>query len=137
VVSPSDLLASALFNRFYRIELPAYLGFFSGKRSVPIITAGAALFFGAILSICWLSDRRGIADFSVWSASGNPVEAFALYGLVERLLIPFGLHHIWNVPFQMVSGQYLDPNTADRHWRNRALRRRRSHRWKFGGRIFI
>ena len=46
------------------------------------------------------------------AASGNPAAAFALYGVVERSLIPFGLHHIWNVPFFFEVGQYVDPATG-------------------------
>jgi len=105
-------VAAGLFNRFYRIELPAYLGFFSGKRSVPILTAGAAIVMGAVMSVCWPPIGNAISSFSTWTAKGNPAEAFALYGFVERLLIPFGLHHIWNVPFFFESGTYLDPNTG-------------------------
>ncbi len=103
------LIAASLFNRFYRIELPAYLGFFSGKRSVPILTAGAAIFLGLVLSVVWQPVGHGIDVFSHWAAASNPGEAFALYGFVERLLIPFGLHHIWNVPFFFEVGQYTDP----------------------------
>ena len=53
-----------------------------------------------------------IDDFSRWAASENPALAFALYGVVERALIPFGLHHIWNVPFFFEVGQYVDPATG-------------------------
>jgi glucose PTS system EIICB or EIICBA component len=106
------MVAAALFNRFYRVELPSYLGFFNGKRAVPILSAGAAIVFGAILSVCWTPIGHGLQNFSTWAASGNPMEAFAIYGLVERLLIPFGLHHIWNVPFFFQTGQYLDPSTG-------------------------
>lgn len=106
------IIAAVLFNRFYRISLPPYLGFFSGKRSVPIITAAAAVLFGLVLSVCWWPIGSGIHDFSRWAASGNPELAFAIYGLVERLLLPFGLHHIWNVPFFFESGRYVDPVTG-------------------------
>ncbi len=106
------MIAAMLFNRYYRIQLPSYLGFFSGKRSVPILTAGAAVVFGMILSFCWPPIGRGIHDFSQWAAAGNPAAAFTIYGFVERLLIPFGLHHIWNVPFFFESGQFVDPSTG-------------------------
>lgn len=106
------LIAAFVFNRFYRIELPPYLGFFSGKRSVPIITAFAALVAGLALSIIWPPIGGGIQSFSHWAAAGNPGAAFSLYGFVERLLIPFGLHHIWNVPFFFESGTYIDPKTG-------------------------
>ena len=105
-------VAAILFNRFYRIQLPPYLGFFAGKRSVPIITAGAAVATGIILSLVWPPIGDMINKFSRWAASGNPAAAFALYGVVERSLIPFGLHHIWNVPFFFEVGQYVEPLTG-------------------------
>ncbi|MFL5493527.1 MAG: PTS glucose transporter subunit IIBC [Gemmatimonadales bacterium] len=105
-------IAAMLFNRFYRVQLPAYLGFFAGKRSVPILTAFAAVFAGIGLSLVWPPIGRAIDHFSHWAAAGNPALAFALYGVVERSLIPFGLHHIWNVPFFFEVGQYVDPATG-------------------------
>lgn len=106
------IIAAGLFNRYYRLQLPPYLGFFAGKRSVPILSAGAAVLLGGLLAVCWPPIGAGIHDFSIWAASGNPAAAFSLYGFVERLLIPFGLHHIWNVPFFFESGHYLDPKTG-------------------------
>jgi PTS system glucose-specific IIC component len=105
-------VAAILFNRFYRVQLPAYLGFFAGKRSVPILTAFAAVFTGIALSLIWPPIGQAIDRFSHWAASENPGTAFALYGVVERSLIPFGLHHIWNVPFFFEVGQYLEPGTG-------------------------
>ncbi len=105
-------LASYLFNRFYKINLPPYLGFFSGKRFVPIITAFAAIILGSILSVIWPPIGGAINSFSHWAANENPAMAFSLYGVVERALVPFGLHHIWNVPFFFESGEYVDPNTG-------------------------
>ena len=105
-------VAAILFNRFYRVQLPAYLGFFAGKRSVPILTAFAAVFTGIALSLIWPPIGQVIDRFSRWAASENPAIAFALYGVVERSLIPFGLHHIWNVPFFFEVGQYLDPESG-------------------------
>ncbi len=105
-------IAAALFNRYYRIELPSYLGFFAGKRFVPIITAFAAIGTGIVLSFVWPPIGAGIKAFSHWAAESNPALAFSIYGVIERLLIPFGLHHIWNVPFFFEVGSYLDPNTG-------------------------
>jgi len=105
-------LAGILFNRFFRVQLPPYLGFFAGKRSVPILTACAAVVVGIVLSLVWPPIGAVINRFSRWAASGNPALAFALYGVVERSLIPFGLHHIWNVPFFFEVGQYVDPSTG-------------------------
>jgi PTS system glucose-specific IIC component len=76
------------------------------------MTAFAAIVAGIILSFVWPPIGRGIDVFSRWAASGNPAIAFALYGVVERSLIPFGLHHIWNVPFFFEVGQYVDPATG-------------------------
>jgi PTS system glucose-specific IIC component len=101
-------LAAALFNRFYHITLPAYLSFFAGKRFVPIITALAAVVLGVALSVVWPPVQRGIDAFSHWAAVSDPRTAATLYGLVERLLLPFGLHHIWNVPFFFEMGTFTD-----------------------------
>jgi PTS system glucose-specific IIC component len=106
-------IAAALFNRFYRIELPPYLGFFAGKRFVPIVTALAAIVVGIVLSFVWPPIGRRISAFSHWAAEGNPSVAFALYGVVERALLPFGLHHIWNVPFFFEVGTFVNPSTGE------------------------
>src|SRR5436190_9913678 len=106
------LIATAVFNRFYGIKLPSYLGFFAGKRSVPIITAFAVILAGAVLSFIWPPIGRGIESFSNWAVHGRPALAFTIYGVVERALIPFGLHHIWNVPFFFHAGDFTDPNTG-------------------------
>ncbi len=105
-------VAAILFNRYFRLKLPPYLGFFAGKRSVPILTAFAAVITGIALSFVWPPIGHAIDEFSHWAAAGNPSVAFALYGVVERALIPFGLHHIWNVPFFFEVGQYLEPDTG-------------------------
>ncbi|AHG60032.1 PTS glucose transporter subunit IIBC [Buchnera aphidicola] len=101
-------ISAYMFNKFYRIQLPEYLGFFAGKRFVPIISGLSAILIGLILSIIWPPIGHGIQIFSKWAAYQNPILAFALYGLVERALVPFGLHHIWNVPFQMQIGEYTN-----------------------------
>ena len=106
------LIAARAFNRFYKIQLPSYLGFFAGKRSVPIITAFEVIIVGALLSFIWPPIGNGIKAFSNWAAHGQPALAFTLYGVIERSLIPFGLHHVWNVPFFFQAGDYLDPTTG-------------------------
>lgn len=105
-------VAGILFNRYFRLVLPPYLGFFSGKRSVPILTAFAAIIVGIVLSFVWPPIGARIDSFSRWAATGSPAIAFAIYGVVERALIPFGLHHIWNVPFFFEVGSYIDPATG-------------------------
>lgn len=105
-------LAAWMFNRYYRITLPAYLGFFAGKRFVPIVTAIGAIVLGAVLSVVWPPIGGVIKAFSQWAAVSDPRTAATVYGFVERLLIPFGLHHIWNVPFFFEAGSFLDPTTG-------------------------
>jgi len=101
-------LAAAMFNRFYKISLPPYLAFFAGKRFVPIITALGAILLGAVLSVVWPPIQNGINVFSHWAAVGDPRMAATVYGFVERMLVPFGLHHIWNAPFFYEIGSFTD-----------------------------
>jgi PTS system glucose-specific IIC component len=100
------LVAAELFNRYHAINLPTYLGFFGGKRFVPIVTSLAACVVAAILSFIWPPIGAGIAAFSEWAAYQSPEVAFGIYGIVERSLIPFGLHHIWNAPFFYEVGEF-------------------------------
>jgi glucose PTS system EIICB or EIICBA component len=106
------LIAAWVFSRFYKVQLPAYLGFFAGKRSVPIIAAFAVIVAGVILSYIWPPIGNGINAFSHWAVHGQPALAFFIYGVVERALIPFGLHHVWNVPFFFQAGEFVDPSTG-------------------------
>ena len=107
------LIAAAAFNRFFKIKLPSYLGFFAGKRAVPIITAFAVILAGAVLSFVWPPIGRAIDRFSHWAVHERPALAFTIYGLIERALIPFGLHHVWNVPFFFQAGEFTDPATGN------------------------
>lgn len=105
-------VAAYLFNRFFRIKLPQYLGFFAGKRFVPIITAFAAIGLGILMSFIWPPIGGLINRFAQAAAEGQNVPiTVAIYGFVERLLIPFGLHHVWNVPFFFQIGSFVDPIT--------------------------
>ncbi|SET35293.1 glucose-specific PTS transporter subunit IIBC [Thorsellia anophelis] len=97
-------IAAWSFNRFYNIKLPDYLGFFAGKRFVPIMTGFLSLFMGILLAILWPPIGTSIKVFSDWASEGNPVLAFGMYGLIERSLLPFGLHHIWNAAFFYEAG---------------------------------
>ncbi len=101
-------VAAWAFTKFYRIQLPTYLGFFAGKRAVPIITGFLSIFLGLILSVIWPPIGHLIDVFSDWAANRNPIFAFGVYGVVERTLIPAGLHHIWNVPFFFEAGSCID-----------------------------
>ncbi len=107
------LIAAFLFNKYYRIQLPPYLGFFAGKRFVPIVVAFAAIALAAVLAVIWPPIGAGIRDFGDWAAYGNPAAAVTIYGVVERMLLPFGLHHIWNVPFFFEVGSFVNPETGE------------------------
>lgn len=93
------IIAGALFNRYYRIKLPPYLGFFAGKRFVPIVTAFAAIALGIALGFIWPPIGSFIETTANNVITTNAPIAVFIYGLVERALLPFGLHHIWNAPF--------------------------------------
>lgn len=109
------IIAAALFNRYYRIQLPPYLGFFAGKRFVPIVTAGSAIILGVVLSFLWPPVGNAIKAFSDWATQENTTLAVFIYGVVERSLIPFGLHHIWNVPFYFEMGSFDVPGGGVAH----------------------
>ncbi|CAL4323167.1 PTS system glucose-specific EIICB component [Buchnera aphidicola (Eriosoma lanigerum)] len=102
------LISSYIFNLCHHIQLPEYLGFFAGKRFVPIASGLASIILGIILACIWPPIGSMIKQFSSWAAYQNPLVAFGIYGIVERALVPFGLHHIWNVPFQMQIGEYTN-----------------------------
>ncbi len=100
-------ITANLYNRYYNIQLPPYLGFFGGKRFIPVVTSVAAIFAGIILAFVWPPIGQVIQSFSNWASHENPALAFTLYGIGERSLIPFGLHHILNAPFFFETGTYI------------------------------
>lgn len=89
------LVAALLFQRFYRTKLPPYLAFFGGRRLVPILTAFAGLLLGVVFGLAWPPIGAGINDIGTWLVSRGALGA-ALFGVANRLLLPFGLHHIIN-----------------------------------------
>ena len=92
------VMASWLHNRFYKIELPQYLGFFGGSRFVPIITSFGAIILGTIMYFVWPLFQNVIFSVGdVVNATGYVGTFF--YGFILRLLGPFGLHHIFYLPF--------------------------------------
>ncbi|MER2496526.1 PTS glucose transporter subunit IIBC [Vibrio neptunius] len=101
-------IAAWSFNRFFKIQLPEYLGFFAGKRAVPIITGFLAIALALVLSVVWPPIASVMQTFSHWAATQNPELAFGIYGVVERSLIPLGLHHVWNVPFFFEAGSCVN-----------------------------
>ncbi len=89
---------AALHNRFYKIVLPQALSFFGGNRFVPIISTVVYLFVGILMFYIWQPVQNGIYALGTAVASSGYVGTFA-YGLIKRLLIPFGLHHVFYMPF--------------------------------------
>lgn len=89
---------AALHNRYYKIELPQVLSFFGGTRFVPIITAVVYLMVGIAMFFIWPVVQRGISYLGNLVLGSGYVGTF-LYGLIERALIPFGLHHVFYMPF--------------------------------------
>ncbi|QBI52756.1 PTS system glucose-specific EIICB component [Streptomonospora litoralis] len=106
------LVAALLWQRFYRIKLPSWLGFFGGRRFVPIITAVAALLLGVVFGFVWPTVGGWINDLGQWIVGSGAVGA-GVYGVVNRLLLPFGLHHIVNSVVWFVFGSYTDPETGN------------------------
>ncbi|WP_053980999.1 PTS glucose transporter subunit IIBC [Marinagarivorans algicola] len=106
-------ITAFLFNKYHRISLPVWLGFFGGKRFVPIVASFWAIIIGCLLSVVWPPIGDQIQNFSDWASKENPMMAFGIYGFVERLLIPFGLHHIWNAPFFYEAGTFVNPDTGE------------------------
>ncbi|WP_042341552.1 glucose-specific PTS transporter subunit IIBC [Bacillus timonensis] len=102
------ILAAYMYNKFYRIELPSYLGFFAGKRFVPIVTAISALILGIVMIFVWPPIQTGLNAFSHFMVDSNRTLSAFIFGVIERALIPFGLHHIFYSPFWFEFGQYTN-----------------------------
>ncbi|WP_131738272.1 PTS transporter subunit EIIC [Actinomadura roseirufa] len=111
--NPTDVLggiligvtAALLYQRFYRIKLPSYLAFFGGRRFVPIVTAVVALVLGVVIGFIWPVFGNWLTDFGDWITGAGALGA-GVYGVVNRLLLPFGLHHIPNSLVWFVFGDY-------------------------------
>lgn len=100
-------LAAWCYNKFYNITLPAFLGFFAGKRFVPIITSVVAIVTGVLLSFVWPPIQEGLNQLSNFLLNKNLTLTTFIFGIIERSLIPFGLHHIFYAPFWFEFGQYV------------------------------
>jgi glucose PTS system EIICBA or EIICB component len=102
------VIAATLYNRFFKMELPSYLGFFAGKRFVPIITAAVSVVLGLILIAIWPPIQSGLNAFSNNMVDANLTLSAFIFGVIERSLIPFGLHHIFYAPFWFEFGNYTN-----------------------------
>lgn len=102
------ITSAIIYERFHNIRLPEFLGFFSGKRFVPVIAAISGVMLGIILAIIWPPIQGGLLNFSRYMIGTNETIAAFIFGLIERALIPFGLHHIWYTPFWYQFGEYVN-----------------------------
>ena len=101
----SGITAGALYNRYWNIRLPEYLAFFGGKRFVPIVTGVACLVLGVVIGLVWPPLQKGIDGVGHWLLGAGVLGVF-VYGVLNRLLLVTGLHHILNSLVWFVFGSY-------------------------------
>ncbi|MBD3944274.1 PTS transporter subunit EIIC [Nocardioides ganghwensis] len=101
----TGLVSAWLWQRYHRISLPPYLAFFGGRRFVPIITAFAMLVISVLMSFVYPAFDAGITGLGEW-VTDNAILGGFVYGTLNRLLIPLGLHHILNNPPWFIFGEY-------------------------------
>ncbi|MDF9839126.1 MULTISPECIES: N-acetylglucosamine-specific PTS transporter subunit IIBC [unclassified Paenibacillus] len=87
--------AAFLYKRYHNVKMPDWLGFFAGKRFVPIITAASTMVLAVFIGMIWSPVQDVISDFGNWVVSLGAIGAF-VFGTANRLLIPIGLHHVIN-----------------------------------------
>ena len=109
----AGFVGGVVYNKFYNFrKLPDALAFFNGKRFVPLMVIAYSVVISLVLSVIWPLIQSGINAFGVWIANSSetsPVLAPFIYGTLERLLLPFGLHHMLTIPMNYTSfgGEYL------------------------------
>ncbi|NMR19654.1 PTS transporter subunit EIIC [Cellulomonas fimi] len=103
------LVAALLYQKYYRIKLPPYLAFFGGRRFVPIVTAGMAIVVAMIGALVYPVFDAGITAIGEWVTGSTILGAF-VYGTANRLLVPFGLHHLLNSLPWFQFGEFTDAN---------------------------
>ncbi len=101
------IIGAKVYKKYYDIELPPYLAFFAGKRFVPIMTAVIAIVTGLVLCIVWPPVGNFLHWFSESMINANLTLLAFIFGVIERSLIPFGLHHIFYNPFWYQFGEYV------------------------------
>lgn len=99
------IIAGVLYNKYHDIKLPDFLGFFGGKRFVPIVTAFAALILALFMGYVWPPIQNGIYAIGEWIIGAGALGVF-VYGTLNRLLIPVGLHHVINSLVWFVFGTF-------------------------------
>ncbi|UTH76264.1 N-acetylglucosamine-specific PTS transporter subunit IIBC [Chromobacterium sp. IIBBL 290-4] len=103
----SGLIGGYLYNRYKDIKLPSYLAFFGGKRFVPIVTGFSMLILGAVLGYIWPPIQHAIDTIGKWLIGAGEVGVF-FYGILNRILIVTGLHHILNTMVWFQVGDFTD-----------------------------
>lgn len=103
----SGIVAGQLYNRFHNVKLPDFLGFFGGKRFVPIASAGVSILLALIFGFIWPPIQQAIHGVGNWIVGAGLIGAFA-FGALNRLLLPFGLHHVINSMVWFVFGSFTD-----------------------------
>ena len=103
------IVTAWLFDRYHNIQLPTYLGFFGGRRFVPIVTSLACLIMGFALSYFYPIFNSGLTSVGTFIGATGVFGAFT-YGFVNRMLIPIGLHHIVNTYIWFIYGSYTTPS---------------------------
>lgn len=101
----AGLVATWCFRRFHQVQFPEYLSFFEGRRFVPIAGAVASVPWGLALGLLWPALHAGITALGKWM-EGAGVVGVLVYGTLERLLIPTGLHHFLNGVVLLVMGSF-------------------------------
>ena len=103
----SGFVGGIVYNKFYNFrKLPDALSFFNGKRFVPLAVIAYSVVVSLVMAVIWPVVQAGINAFGVWianSSSTSPVFAPFIYGTLERLLLPFGLHHMLTIPMNYTS----------------------------------
>jgi PTS system N-acetylglucosamine-specific IIC component len=99
------LVSAYLWQKYHRISLPPYLAFFGGRRFVPILTAFSAIVISVLMSFVYPAFNSALTNVGEW-VTNNDVTGGFVYGTLNRLLIPLGLHHILNNPPWFLIGDY-------------------------------
>ena len=99
------IISALLWQRFYRVKLPPYLAFFGGRRFVPIITAFVMTLVGVVFGLLYKPFNSGITSVGDF-VTHNAIVGGGIYGTINRLLIPFGLHNVINAVVWTVFGTY-------------------------------
>ncbi|MGE8203417.1 N-acetylglucosamine-specific PTS transporter subunit IIBC [Heyndrickxia sp. NPDC080065] len=110
----SGIAAGLLYNRFHNIQMPTWLAFFGGRRFIPIVTALVSVILGIFFGFVWPYVQNGIDSIAHWITSRGAF-GYGVYGFLNRLLIPLGLHHIINTLVWFDFGTFTDAAGAVYH----------------------